>query len=109
MQQIPFLADVSASLTKFRVHAIRSRERNRPCAATAGVRIVHVGEISETVALLELVHETAAALKTTKEDNEGAVLRSPFIAVHGFGISVILSQFSLQYIRRSKHAVRMAQ
>ena len=61
-------------LTKFRLHPIAagSREPNGPCI-DARVGLVHVDEVREAVALLELVHETAAALKTAKEDNEKAV------------------------------------
>ena len=69
-------------LTKFRLHPIAagSREPDGPCIDTR-VCLVNVDEVREAVALLELVHEAAAALKTTKEDNESAV-RAELVSVY---------------------------
>ena len=85
-------------LTEFRLHPIAaagSREPDGPCNACIDARVglVHVDEVGEAVALLELVHEAAAALKTAKEDSESPVkIEGRHRLLHlidNFGISVV--------------------
>ena len=61
--------DWCIQLTEFLLHPVAaqwSRKPDGPRCIDRGVGLVHVGEVGEAVALLELVHEATAALKTVK-------------------------------------------